>query len=441
MSDGVLSCPIAGLSHQRALWEDQTDQAEIAMVGPLGCGKSFGLAVKQAMLRWVNKGVDGMLVCPTFSMARMIHIPEWPGIWESLGLRVVYETQRQAFLWPWGSRTWIRSAENPARLAGPNLGDVMFDEPGQIVREAYERGAARARHPKARVRQKVLGGTPEGLNFFADLFADPDATRGRRTIWARSWHRDMRHYPQQLVDLYGYDESLLATYVGGKFVPLRVGRCYSRFDRAVHQAADPVYDPNLPLLLGCDFNVDAMRWEVAQITPREIRFLDEIALGRGGDTEAAAREFVRRWRGRHRGAVVVTGDPAGQARSTSGRTDYQIIREELSGKFFRLAFSVAKAHPRQKDRVDATNYHLAGRGRRIVLSKRCRELALDWERVHWRPGTSEIEKPKTGEEANRTHASDAADYLVWQLARPAQTLGSTRHGVVRVQRVAAVGAY
>jgi hypothetical protein len=410
---------VEGLSHQRALWRD-LEPGETAIVGPLGCGKSYALAIKQLILRRVNAGVDGMLVTPTFTMARMIHIEEWPKIWEDLGIKVKYESQRQAFLWPWGDRTWIRSAENPARLAGPNLGDVTFDEPGQISREAYERGSARARHPKARVRRIELGGTPEGINFFADLFSHPKGDR--RTIWGRAWPKSLASfYPQRLVDLYGYDDSLLDAYGRGKFVPLRVGRCYKPFDRAKHQEQVPRYDPSLPLMLACDFNVDAMRWEIGQMTTTEIRYLDEIALGRSGTTAEAAEEFVYRWGNRHRGEVIVTGDAAGAARSTSGQNDYQILRETLEPRFRWLTFNVPKANPRQKDRVDQTNYHLAGRGMTIHIAPHIEELTKDWERVSWKKGQIQIDKS----DPDRTHASDAADYMIWQLARVSGIGGPT----------------
>lgn len=415
---GEVTHRINGLTHQRELWQD-FQEGETALVGPLGCGKSFGLAIEQIVLRRANAGVDGMLVTPTFAMARMIHIPEWPRIWEQFGLNVRYESQRQAFLWPWGDRTWIRSAENPARLAGPNLGDVTFDEPGQMVREAYERGTARARHPNARFRKIVFGGTPEGMNWFADLFAHP--MEGRRTIWGRTWPKALASfYPERLVTLYGYDASLLDSYGRGKFVPLRVGRCYGPFDRARHQAIEPIYDNELPLVLACDFNVDTMRWEVLQVTHKEVRYLDEIALGRGGDTTTAAKEFVTRWGLRHRGRVVVTGDRSGQARSTSGPTDYQIIGEELKrARFSSVSLSLPPKNPLHKHRVHNTNYHLSGRGLEVHVSRRCEELAKDWERVAWKKGIAEIDKS----DPERTHASDAGDYALWQLARSVKFAG------------------
>ena len=404
--------PIAGLTHQVKLWADETMDREIAIVGPLGCGKSLGLCFKAALLASTNRGIDGMLVVPSYRLARRVHIREWPGIMRKMGLGLQYHRGDACFVWPWGDRLWLGTAEEPESLVGPNLAYVLFDEPGLMVREAYERGAVRARHPEARLRQKVFAGTPEGLNWFSDLFSAPEIETNRRTIWARSWHTSMAHYQAQLLQTYGYDESLTASYVHGKFVPLRVGRAWKFYDPAKHDGA-PAYEQEIGLVLACDFNVDAMRWEVMQFVRNDIRVLDEIALGRGGSTDVASREFVRRWQGRHRGQVTVTGDASGRARSTSGKTDYQIIREELTGKFASVDLRIPSANPRVKDRVDNTNYHLAGRGRTISVSRSCRELRRDWERCPWRQGTTELDKT----DSERTHAAEAVDYAIWALAR------------------------
>lgn len=405
---------IGGLSHQLALWSDETQDREIAMVGPLGCGKTFALAIKAALLSERNRGVDGLLVVPSYRVARKTHVRDWPRILADLGLPVRYLKSDAAFEWPWGDRLWIGTADNPDSLVGPNMGHVLFDEPGLMDSDALERGSTRARHPEARVRQKIYCGTPEGTgNRFAEMFADP--REGRRTIWARTWHASMRHYRSQLLETYGYDESLLATYAGGKFVPLRVGRAWRFYDPAKH-LGEPGYDSNVPLVLACDFNVDAMRWETGQFPGSEIRWLDEIALGRDGTTEAGAQEFVRRWgNGRHHGDVIVTGDASGKARSTSGRTDYQIIAEELAkGRFRSVSFRIPLQNPHPvKNRIDNTNYHLAGRGRTVIVSKRCKELRKDWETCAWKKGTPDLDKSN----AERTHAGDAADYAHWMLAR------------------------
>lgn len=407
---------VACLPHQREFLNaiDEQDLC-VGLVAALGQGKSRALCWKAYQLAKINMGLNGLFVVPNYPLFRMVHKEEWPELVKELGVNLTWNGSNYAFTWPWGSKLWVRTAESPDKIAGPNLAYMVGDEPGQWRKEAFERGAGRVRHPKSRLRQTALAGTPEGLNWFADNHASP--TGLFRTIWGTCWHPSMAHYPQQIVRLYGYDDSLLAAYGRGQFVPMRVGRVYGPFDRRKH-CSDVVYDPKYPIVLACDFNIDHMRWEVMQVTPSEIRFLGEIATGGGTSTSDACKQFVDVWRPRHRLDVIVCGDASGTHRSTSSgtKTDYQIIREELdAAKFRNVFFKIQKANPRQKNRVAAVNYHLAGRGRRVIVDPSCHELILDFERVQWRKGLPEIDK--NVDEA-RTHASDGAGYAIYQLARP-----------------------
>ena len=205
----------------------------------------------------------------------------------------------------------------------------------------------------------------------------------------------------------------MESYVGGRFVPLGVGRAYSKFDRRVHVRACEA-ERCLDLVLSCDFNVHFMRWTVQQYGPKEIRVVDEIALGRGSGTEEAAAEFVRRWAGRGWSRVVVTGDAAGQSRGTSAtRTDYQIIAETLRAAGIEPLLRVPRANPAVRERVSVANYHLSGRGGlSVVVDPRCAELIRDLEAVAWREGGGDLDK----RDPARTHASDAWSYAVHRLA-------------------------
>lgn len=429
---------VEALPHQRDLWAAEDDATRHAIVGPYGCGKTLALSYKCMLLARLNRGIDGLLVVPTYSMFRMVHLAEWPDLLAKVGVHLHWNAQDSAFQWPWGGKLWVRSAENPQRLAGPNLAYIAFDEPGQMREEAWERASVRARHPKAQHKQIVCTGTPEGLNWFADKFAHPEPPY--YTHWAKCWHPDLAGYYDTIAETYGYDESLMASYAEGRFVPLRVGRCYHRYDPSVHISEEEAqYDPaNIRLHLWCDFNVHYMRWVVVQLDGKSIRVIDEIALGSGSDTARACSEFLSRWHALHQhGYVIVTGDATGKAKNTAGRTDYQIISEDIRGLFRGESVRVMKANPLQKDRVDAVNYHLAGRGLRVYIHPKCKELTKDFERVVWREGSSsEIDKS----DEKITHASDAFGYGIYRFARP-KNIGVRTTGGVRDYTAPALGHY
>ena len=406
-----------GTKSQVAFWSDMAS-GEVAFIGPLGCGKTWALGIKALILQRANAGTDSILLVPTHAMAARVHKREWPDLWARFDHVVkIQEGDNPCFVWPWGDKTWIVSAEKPDRMKSINAGHALLDEPGQIEREAFDVLCSRVRAPKATCRQVALGGTPEGINWFADLFGNPDG-KHRRTVWATGWHQSQSHYPAQLKRIYGYDQALLDTYGKGRFTSLFGGGCYKQFNYTKHVTERVEYNRNLPLVLACDFNVDHMRWEVCQFTFDEIRVVDEIAPGKNCTTEQAAREFVDRY-GSHRGELVVTGDSAGQARKTSAsKVDYQVIVETLRAAHLAPVLNVSAANPRQRERVESVNYHLSGRGRSVFIHPRCKELILDLERNVWKEGMSDIDKSDNA----RTHAADAFGYAVFNLARPAVTV-------------------
>jgi len=104
--------------------------------------------------------------------------------------------------------------------------------------------------------------------------------------------------------------------------------------------------------------------------------------------------------------LLVFGDAAGAARSTSGRSDYAIVR----AFFPRAALRVGASNPPRRDRYNAVNLALRdARGRvRLRVHPRCTHLIDDLEQCVYQPGSS---MPDTANPL-RGHISDALGYLV-----------------------------
>ncbi|MCP3979691.1 MAG: hypothetical protein GY716_10250 [bacterium] len=414
-----------------------TDYARIGLVGGLGTGKTRSLVLKDLMLHMANVQATGrsfqsMLVEPTFGLVQDILIPAFQEVVRGeLGIKVevMSKGQRPKVIWPKGfkgAQTLLRSAERPKRLAGTNLSHVGFDEPGQMEYEAWKKGGDRARHPRAFIRQRFGVGSPEGLNWYSQLFDFPKPPHV--TIRATRWHPDMREYPHELATTYEGDPAGAAAYLDAQFVPMMTGRCYRPFSRERHFSIHAVYNPGLPLIVTCDFNIDAMRWVVLQKHPKAWVFIDEIALGVNGDVQDAAHEFVRRYGYRvraadvgegehsHVGTLIVTGDYAGKGRDATGHTAVDEIKKVFRGKFREIDY-IFKPSPLQVDRVRTVNHHLKATGGRQVLihPARCPELVMDFEQNHWAKGRPAIAKSTAPPENLRTHAGDAAGYAFCNL--------------------------
>ena len=419
------------LPHQHLLWTDESNDSEICLVGPLGTGKTYSLYIKAFYLAKVNGGLPGLLLVPTLTMAKRTHAVEWPILAHTMGFKLTWLPGKQAFQWPWGAMTYVVSAENPQRLAGPNMAYLLVDEPGQMDPEAWERAAGRIRHPAAVLRQKVLAGTPEGLNWYADKFDFEGLRRvkyeiggkeliiQRRVIRAKHWHPDMAHYPVQLLDLYGHDTALVDAYARGMFVPMRQGRAYSSYVANVHDDSHVQYNQDKPIVVFCDFNVDYMRWELGHVDERKIHVFDEIAMPPDSTTRGTVDLFIEQYLQEHRAPVLVTGDASGHQRSSSGSTDYKIIKERLStvdGLEFMI--KTPKKNPRVRDRVDVTNIHLAkhsNQSREFRVNPRCEQLKRDLQRVCWPKSGRKVDLDKDSD-TSLTHSSEGLSQGIHMLA-------------------------
>ena len=108
-------------------------------------------------------------------------------------------------------------------------------------------------------------------------------------------------------------------------------------------------------------------------------------------------------KGRYPSAVVYP-DASGNARkSSSTKSDHQILRD--------AGFQVIarRKQPPVRDRVNAVNSRFksaSGEVRMTIDTTKCKELTADLERVQWKGG--DIDKS----DDERTHASDGMGYAV-----------------------------
>ena len=227
------------------------------------------------------------------------------------------------------------------------------------------------------------------------------------------------------------------------------GGALLEFDRNVHglqagAAPDSIprgVDPNLPLLIGCDFNVGHQRWVIAQVhtqreyqdgfvyardrmpvkrtrldTPgwkrRVLRFIDEIAIDNTGSRQMA-QAFIERY-GVHakRTGVVLYGDSTGNNRSQLDgvSSNWSVIMDTLTLAAIPYRYAVKTNGP-VVDRVvafDAVWRSGEGVGAAIDIEA-CPELLADCEgRARWNGTRTDLDKKS---DARATHAFDAASYL------------------------------
>ena len=213
-----------------------------------------------------------------------------------------------------------------------------------------------------------------------------------------------------------YDEKFMQQELMGEFIVFE-GQVYYTFNRN-ESAGDLAfkvanYDPDMPICLCCDFNVDPMAWVIAQIVDRpdklrEIRVVDEIFI-KNSNTEKCCTEFKARYPN-HRSGIILYGDATGHSRSTtSNLTNWKIIQDELSR--YGVTKRVPSSNPAERDRINAVNARICNsKGQRFTqINPKCKHLIRDLEQVPYKAGSVHIDKTR---DLTLSHISDAFGYMV-----------------------------
>ena len=389
------------LPGQRRFWDSTHFMP--ALVAGYGSGKTYIHVLRAIYLSYVNAGLPGMTVSPTYKLAKRTTIHTMREVLTRSGLDyTINKNDNEILIKNWDGIIWWGSADDPDSLRGPNLAWGLGDEPFLWNEEAFEQMIARIRHPEATLSQFGLTGTPEELNWGAKVCIDEPEKYDVDLITGST--RDNFHLPPEYLQrlLSSYSENQIKAYVDGAFVNLTKGRVYDPFDRV--KSNDVRLDiSNLPIIAGLDFNVGKLVCIIAaRIGKDRLHVFDEVVL-KDSDTFEMAEVLSRKYPG-----IPVYPDPAGNARHTSStKSDHQILRDH---GFMVIA---RKSHPPVKGRVNAVNGMLRNGLMTIDVAK-CKELAIDLERVVWKG--NDIDKRDDA----RTHATDALGYpteYLWPVNR------------------------
>ncbi len=154
---------IAANDKQLAVLSNVTAQ-EGYVEGGWGSGKTWGLAHKAINLSAANgRECAGIVVTLTHTLKETVILPEFDKAFRLLGRKWKYVGgSKSVITWDGGGKMWLRTAEHPERLEGPNLAWGVGDEAGQWSEEVFTRLVGRIRDVNAKVSQLIFFGRPEG---------------------------------------------------------------------------------------------------------------------------------------------------------------------------------------------------------------------------------------------------------------------------------------
>lgn len=323
-----------------------------------------------------------------------------------------------------GAQILTYSLDNYDAMRGIEVAWAWIDETRDTAQEAFDVLLERLRgfddiYPGMRYPLRVTT-TPNGFDWLWERFVDPDHRMpGAGYVTATSYENphNPANYAEQLEARLG--KNLARQQIHAEFLNLAVGRAYA-FQRAVHMG--PVhYRPDLPLIVGHDFNVAPLCAVVMQADRQErsIEVLSEIVIPDSAQTRESAAEICRQFKtcrqpgpgGGMPAQMIVFADAAGRSRDTRGTmSDLAILLAELRKTFPQARDGTPSSNPLVVDRVNALNalFDPAKGPPRIRISPTCGKLIRDLEQVSFKPGTRELDKTN----GQLTHLSDALGYPV-----------------------------
>jgi len=422
--------PIPG-TDQEGFLDDDTPGATVILQGGYASGKTMTLTAKMLKLSTINDPIPIVWTVPDWGHVEDTILETLKSTdddndgrpWFLEPGQFHHNERKHRLEWVGGGPILFASANNPDSIAGPNVAAAGTDEPGKIKHSAWRNTIARVRHPFAKLRQMVAAGTPEGLNWLADMVDDdrPDNVHVYRVTTEDN---------RELLDKHpGYIEQVranataaeLEAYLAGKVTNMLGSLAYPMFDARVHYRPDIVLDRRLPLRVCFDFNVDPLSCVIAQHAPalngHEVRVVASV-IKYGGTTTSVVEAVAERF-GCWMPGYDIYGDATGAARSVhSNESNYDVIRKRLERTGAPVRMHVPAANPAVALRLNSVNAMLRnarGDVRLFILRseprRTCpnRDLVRSLQRTTTKPGTKEILK-KPGE--TDTHPGEALGYYI-----------------------------
>lgn len=308
----------------------------------------------------------------------------------------------------WGSRLYIVGLDAPQRIEGNQWDGGVIDESCDIKPGTFQLSILPALTHRygwcwrIGVPKRVGPGAAEYREFFESGLSGAFPDRAAYT-WPSS---DILTPDQLAIASHNMDAKDYTEQMGGVFVDVGGGIFYT-FSRA-ENVRPCAYRPDLPLIIGSDFNVDPMAWVIGHAYGERFEVIDELWL-RDANTRMALDTLWQRYQD-HRAGFEFYGDASSHSRKTSASvSDYdQILADERFRKAGRRVFYPLQ-NPAVADRFSSTNAMIENhqKQRRLFIDPHCKHLIADLEARHYAEGTRE-----PADSGDLGHASDALGYVI-----------------------------
>ena len=395
--------------------------------GGYGSGKTFSGSLLGIMLCLKYPKIRGLVGAQTYTLVRDTTLAQYFEHLDKMGFvagcHYDFKSSEDKLIFKNGSEILFRHLQEPNKLKSLNLGFIEIEEMSDTPESTFLMLLSRLRQKNEwgkEFQYRLFGHTnPEMSKGWIYKYFVEQKPDNYRLIYAPSTQNIYlpENYVEDLKKI--YDEQYYRINVLGEFGDYTSGLVVRGF---TNDNIKPItYQPNMPLHLTWDFNVDPMSCILAHKTADKVFYFDEFIL-ENASTEQTIKEVIKAYPD-HKSSIVINGDASGDNRSTQSEwSNYVIIRNALRKHYKNnnIHMHLRPSNPRIKNRIAAFNAKVKSYDGKIGLfvDPKCEKLLYNIYNLKYKVGTDIVDVPtytqiKTDNNLKfLEHPFDSASYLV-----------------------------
>ena len=385
---------IPTLKHQREFI--QSTAIHTALIGGFGSGKSHVGVAKTIIKKLQFPNVNVAYYLPTYGLINDVAFPKFIEQLQAYNIPFTVNRSENIIKTEFGSII-LRNMSDPERIIGYEVGYSLIDETDALTKDKMADvfmkiiGRNRSKLPKGYINQTDVVGTPEGFKWLHEFFVK-NSNENKKVIKAKTY--DNPFLPKGYVDTLKetYTESQINAYLNGEFVNLNSASVYQSYNRKSHRTNE-VALPNERLIVGLDFNITNMNAVVHVMRNKILYAVDEVSGCY--DTQTMCDTLKHNY---PNNIIEINPDASGNARSTSGASDFSILRQNG------MIISAPKKNPNVNERVNAVNMAFQN-DRYYVNDKMCPAYSEALENQSYKNGVPD-------KQSGFDHITEAGGYAV-----------------------------